>query len=295
MRSVQPYTEPIRFTETGHDGYLRPCGPAALSLTGIAAKHYYLNCYNNMTNLTPMPHLHIDRRTPVYYQLYEALKHLLFNGQYTSGDRFLTEKEVEATFHVSRVTARLALERLVREGYVMRQRGQGTFVARSYEAFDAKRLSSFTQDMASRGLKASARILEFGYVPPSGNMERHFGKNVQRLLKIIRLRLADEEAVAIQTCYLPERLAFPKERLGSGSLYALLAQDFGVAIAGADEIIMAKAASEEQAGLLSVPVGAPLLYVERYTFAQTGEAVEYAEIFYRADHYRFYVRQTGGS
>lgn len=250
-----------------------------------------------MTKPIPAPYLftHVDRKTPVYYQLYEALKQLLFSGQYSSGDKFLTEKEIETTFHVSRVTARLALERLVREGYVVRHRGQGTFVARSYEAFDAKRLSSFTQDMASRGLKASARILEFDHVPSSGNMKRHFGKNAQRLLKIVRLRLADEEAVAIQTCYLPERLAFPKERLASGSLYALLAQDFGIAIAGADEIIMAKAATEEQAGLLGVPVSAPLLYVERYTFAQTGDAVEYAEILYRADRYRFYVRQTGGS
>lgn len=245
-----------------------------------------------------MPHLstHFDRKTPIYYRLYEVLKQMLFSGQYSSGDKFLTEKEIESAFHVSRVTARLALERLVREGYVMRHRGQGTFVARSYESFDAKRLSSFTQDMASRGLKASARVLEFRHLPLSGNAERHFGKNVRHLLKIVRLRLADEEAVAIQTCYLPERLAFPKERLASGSLYALLAQDFGISIASADEIIMARAATEEQAGLLSIPAGAPLLYVERYTFAQTGEAVEYAEIFYRADRYRFYVQQTvGGS
>jgi len=248
-----------------------------------------------MTKPTPTPYVftHFDRKTPVYYQLYKALKQLLLSGQYSSGDRFLTEKEIETTFHVSRVTARLALERLVREGYVMRHRGQGTFVARSYEAFDAKRLSSFTQDMASRGLKASAQILEFDYVPPSGNMERHFGKNTQRLLKIVRLRLADEEAIAIQTCYLSERLAFPRERLANGSLYTLLAQDFGVTIASADEIIMARAADKEQAGLLGVPVGTPLLYVERYTFAQTGDAVEYAEIFYRADRYRFYVQQTG--
>lgn len=239
----------------------------------------------------------LDRNgnVPLHVQLRDALRRQIVEGVYQPGQVFPTEREFAETFHVSRTTIREALNDLVRLGYLTRQQGKGTFVARTHDAFDAARLSSFSEDMARRGQQPGSQVLSFERATVPLEAREHLGDASTEAWRIVRVRFADEEPIALQMSYLPAK-RFPLEplELHNGSLYALLKQKYGIYAASADEIITAEVAPEEEAQLLGVAVGAPLLCVERFVFSQRGEAVEYAKLSYRADSYKFYVHQHRG-
>lgn len=65
----------------------------------------------------------------LYEQVYQALKRDIVAGKYKVGDRVPSERELTEAFRVSRITSKKALEKLVEDGTVYRQRGKGTFVA----------------------------------------------------------------------------------------------------------------------------------------------------------------------
>ena len=239
----------------------------------------------------------LDRSSGVslHRQLRDILQQMILEGSYASGETFPTERELEAIFHVSRTTVREAISELVRLGYITRQQGKGTFVARSQEAFDATHLSSFTEDMTRRGKRAGAVVLGLEQEEPNADTIRHFGPTIEKVWCIRRLRLADHEAIALQTSFLPiKRFDFSFEQLADASLYRLLEDRYGLFAVSADEVITAAIATNEQARLLAIEPGAPLLCVDRFTYAQTGEPIEYVNIVYRADRYKFFVNQHRG-
>ncbi len=239
----------------------------------------------------------LDRNssTPLHVQLRDALLANIEGSSYAPGAAFSTEREIAATYHVSRTTIREAIQELVRLGFLTRQQGKGTFVARSRTPFDATRLSSFTEDMTREGRVAGARVLALTRVPPPEDVAEHFGPQVREVWRIARLRTANDEPIAIQTSYVrADTFAFTVEELTNASLYAVLCERYGVGTVGADEVISAQVATGAEAELLAVEPGCPLLCVDRFAYSQTGDPIEAVHIKYRADRYRFYVHQHRG-
>lgn len=233
--------------------------------------------------------------TPLYAQLQRALQESLLSGDYGPGSVFPTEREIAATYHVSRTTIRSALVELVRLGFLTRRRGKGTYVTRSTAAFDATRLSSFTEDMEKEGRVPGARVIALRRQAPPPRARAHFGPAVKDVWSIRRLRTADGEPIAIQTSFVPaDRFEIRPEDVADASLYALLADRYGVETVSADETITARCAGEGDARELGIRPGASLLCVDRFTFSQHGEPTEYVQIQYRADRYRFSVHQHRG-
>ena len=246
---------------------------------------------------TPATMSHLDRTstTPLHVQLQRALLDDIISAKYRPGSVFATEREIAELYHVSRTTIRSALDELVRLGYLTRQRGKGTFVTRSEAAFDATRLSSFTEDMRKEGRTAGGTILALRRGQPPQDAQRHFGTGVGDVWRIQRLRTADGEPIALQTSYVrADRFQLTEAELRDGSLYALLADKYGVTTTSADEIITARVANKRDAQSLRIHPGDPLLCVDRFTFSQDGEPVEYVQIQYRGDRYRFFVHQHRG-
>lgn len=239
----------------------------------------------------------LDRSSgvPLHLQLRNMLRDQITEGPYRPGEAFPTEREVAERFRVSRTTVREALAELAQDGFLVRRQGKGTFVARTRAVFDATRLSSFSEDMQRRGLQAGGRILDVREEVPEADVAAHFGRDVRRVRRIDRLRFAGGEPISLQQSFLPlPRFCFPVEALAESSLYRLLERRFGVFVASADEVISAEVASVADAALLDIEEGAPLLCVRRFAFAQTGDAVEFARIRYRADRYEFSVHQRRG-
>jgi GntR family transcriptional regulator len=104
---------------------------------------------------------------------------------------------------------------------------------------------------------------------------------------IVRVRLADGEPFAL------ERSSFPADRFAklldldlTGSLYDLLAEHFDSAPVRAVERIEPVLADADEADALGLPVGAPLMLVDRTAYDDDGLVVETARDVFRGDRTR---------
>jgi GntR family transcriptional regulator len=234
---------------------------------------------------------------PLHRQLRNILEDMIVKGSYAPGQPFLTDREVETTFRVSRTTVREAINELTRLGYLTRRQGQGTFVMRRQELLDAAQLSSFSEDMTRRGLQPGSKVLGLSKERSQGEALKHFGNGVRHVWKLHRLRLANSKPISLQTSYLPvdeSNIRLSAEQLTNTSLYELLERDYGLIMTNADEVFSAANASSEQAKLLEVKTGAALFCIDRYAFTQTGKPLEYVHIAYRADKCKFFAHQRRG-
>jgi DNA-binding GntR family transcriptional regulator len=103
-------------------------------------------------------------------------------------------------------------------------------------------------------------------------------------IQIRRLRLSDDEPLAVLTNYLPARYALTEEGLQDKSLYACL-RSSGVNLKIAHQRIGARLMTSEEAELLDEEDPAACLTVDRIAYDDTGQFVEFGRHIYRATHY----------
>jgi GntR family transcriptional regulator len=208
--------------------------------------------------------------------------------QLAVGDAIPSERQLTLDLGVSRLTVRAALDELVREGYLVRRRGAGTFVSEPKIAQELT-MSSFTDDIRARGMTPSSRTLELELV--------HAGARLGRVLHVSpsepvvvarRLRLADRETMAIETLHVRESLipGLSKHDLEDGSFYELLRNRYGIVIVGGQQTIEPTVTNEEESAALGVPLHSPAFLFERVTRSENGEIVEFVSSIYRGDRYR---------
>ena len=235
--------------------------------------------------------LHRDGAAPLYRQLRQAILDQLVLEQSAPGDKLPTERELQERYRVSRATVRNALDLLERQGYVVRAQGVGTLVARAKIEPDISQLTSFTEDLAAKGMRAGSTTLDVALVRPPPPAREHFGlSDADRVWYVQRLRSADGEPVGIHDLYLPPTLEFAPQALQNmASYYALLHERHGIEPVRAVESFTAKTADSHQAALLNVSEGAALLAIQRVTYDAGDRAIEYVDFIYRADRYEYRV------
>jgi GntR family transcriptional regulator len=229
-------------------------------------------------------------RVPKYYTL---KRHLLeLTRTMPHGSPVPPERTLAQDFDTSRTTVRQALQELVVEGRLERIQGKGTFVAKP-KVSQALQLTSYTEDMRAQGLEPTSRLLDIGYVTADDRLAGRLGMDTGgRVLRIERLRLASGEPMAIETTHLSAR-RFPSLRRSLtrySSLYAALAEVYGVRLAEAEETIETALATPREAGLLGTDVGLPMLMLSRHSIDTAGEPVEWVRSVYRGDRYKFVAR-----
>ena len=187
-------------------------------------------------------------------------------------------------FGVSRMTARGAVQLLVQDGLVYRVPGRGTFVAPTRANRAASRILSFSDEMRRRGRTPTSRIVERGPRGATEEEARRLGATSVYVLR--RVREADGEPVALETAVFPaERVAETLEvDLESASVFATLAAAGQVPTAGR-AVIGAEAANAEDARLLRVRKGSPLLVERRLIHDQHGTPLELTESRYVGSRY----------
>lgn len=205
-------------------------------------------------------------------------------------DRCLpSERELCDLFGVSRITVRRAVADLELDGVLFRVQGKGAFVNATKIQQPLLRVSSFTQDMNSRQMKPGARILALERIPSGEVIASKLGISpTEDVYMIKRLRLADEEPMAIETCYLPLKIgaAIAEKIADNMSLYQLMQTVCGITITRASETIEVSRLKNYERKLLvceSIPYA---MHFTRRSFDATGTCVEYVESKYRADRYR---------
>src|SRR5688572_11155964 len=181
-------------------------------------------------------------RQPIYQQLNEALRGLVGSGEFKTGARFLTEREITIRFEVSRATANKALSNLVSEGILEFKKGVGTFVRGGVLDYDLRSLVSFTGKAAAAGKRPATRVLAFDLIAASAVSPRIAEalrvRGGDRLYTVERLRLADGVPVILERRFVVESLCpgLRKQDFGA-SLYGLWTGRFRLEIAGADQTI----------------------------------------------------------
>jgi len=231
-------------------------------------------------------------RAPMYQQLNEALRGLVSSGEFKTGARFLSEREVSLRFEVSRVTANKALSNLVSEGILEFRKGVGTFVRGGVLDYDLQSLVSFTGKAAAAGKRPSTRVLSFDLLAASTVSPRIAEalrvSGGDRLYTVERLRLADGVPVILERRFVVERLCpglHPRD-FGS-SLYALWTTRCRLEIGGADQTIRAAAIRGREAKLLRVSGGAAGLVVRSVGWLRDGKPLWWERTLYRGDAYAF--------
>ena len=230
---------------------------------------------------------------PRYYQLKELLRTRVRGGEWPPGAAIPSERELCERYGISRMTARQALTELVHEGVLYREQGRGTFVAQPRIAQQLLHLTGFTEDMAARRQRPGARVLAAEMwpadAPTADRLRVAIGHPVFR---VRRLRLADTDPLAIETAAVNfancERLL--DDDLATESLYGLIEHKYGQSLLEAEQEVEASAATAEEAGLLGLSPGAPVLRTRRVTHGPRHQPVEYAVAAYRGDKYTFYTR-----
>lgn len=238
-----------------------------------------------------------DAYVPRYYQLANILRESILDGKLAPHEPIPSERELEKIYNVSRTTIRPAIDILVRQGFLYREHGKGTFVSPPKLQKGISELTSFTEDMKRRGIVPGQKILSIGYVEPAEKVRAQLDlpKNVKEILCVDRIRLGDGSPMGLQTSYysLPEGQTFSREELEDvGSIYALLRERLHLIPTEADETLEVTVATPREASLLHVKPGSPLLLSERTTYSQTRRVIEFAKILYRGDRYRYFAKLT---
>ena len=214
----------------------------------------------------------------------------LESGEWRPGEAIPSEMELAASYKVSQGTVRKAVDELAAEKYLLRRQGKGTFVATHDEARAQFRFLRLMPDEGEQEWPAS-RLLDCKKGRASAEVAHLLELGAGEALVLIRrvLDIADEPTVYEQI-YLPgvlfKNLNAAIFNEYKGSMYKLFETEFGTRMIRAEEKIRAVAADSVAAELLRVPLGTPLLCVDRVAYSYGDKPVEYRRGFYRTDkHY----------
>ena len=226
---------------------------------------------------------------PRYVQLRRHLEKGIEDGILAPNSSLPPEREIAEMTDLSRVTVRKAIQELVREGTIEQRQGSGSFVREPLTRVEQSlsHLTSFSEDMKSRGLATTSKWLERGIFVPTADEVETLGLAQQgaQVARIYRLREADGRPMALERAALPLEI-LPNPTAVTDSLYALL-EDAGLRPSRAVQKISAINLETEEAALLGVAKGTAGLRIQRISYLHDGRVVELTRSIYRGDAYDF--------
>jgi GntR family transcriptional regulator len=232
---------------------------------------------------------------PQYRQIEQVLRERILTM--APGSRLPSDAELCAEFGVSRMTARNAMQRLAEDGLIAREPGRGSFVAEPPAHRRADRLMTFSQEMLRAGRTPTSRTLTRVIRPSSAEEAASLGiPPRQPIVHLRRLRKADDQPVALESAVLIGACAeaVMTADLDRGSLHETLGRA-GFVLARGMATISAGAATAEDARLLEIRPGDPLLVEQRVITDVHGRRIESTESRYPADRYALDVRFDVGA
>jgi GntR family transcriptional regulator len=227
-----------------------------------------------------------DLPVPLYHQLQGVLKAEIESRKWRADEQLPNETKLAERFGVSKITVRQALQKLAELGYIRREQGRGTFVARRKFDYGPRELTSFTEDMRRHDLAATSRILAQFVVEADARVADALLLPLNSPVFVLkRVRLAGGEPMSVQTAHIPAALV-PGLVVTEGiSLYEVLQSRYDLYPARARETYFAAAAEPPAAELLGIPVGAPVFTVERVTLLPNERPFEFVQSVVRGDRY----------
>ncbi len=222
---------------------------------------------------------------PLYYQAAQAIEEAIEDGRLPRGSKLDSEIDLAEQLGISRPTMRAALKQLVDKGLLMRRRGIGTIVA-PQPVRRAVALTSLYDDLKAAGREPQTRVLALEEVPCPPDVAEHLGLEPNApVLRFERLRVAGSDPIALMCNVVPVGLLeIEKEDLEQTGLYELF-RESGITPHVATQRIGARKAGAEEAELLEIEPGDPVLTMARIAYDTNGRPIEYGSHCYPAESY----------
>jgi GntR family transcriptional regulator, N-acetylglucosamine utilization regulator len=234
----------------------------------------------------------IDRDSPIpyYFQLKQILLAKIQTNEWKARDLIPGEHELERLYEVSRTTIRLALRELVSEGYLVRQRGRGTFIAQPKIVIDSTRRFDLKEyDPQTYGPMEWRFIDKQNVIAPQqvcDALKLNDGDSVER---VRRLRLAGQDVLGYYITYVPLSVAIyiDDENLAIGEPLGYLHKYPSIERVGMERIMAATLADIQDVEFLNIKRNAPILHLERIVVAEDGVPIEFMVGRFRGDRFKF--------
>ena len=236
--------------------------------------------------------LKIDHKNhiPLHIQTEELLRKLIRSPQYSKGKLLPNEIELAKQLAISRTTLRLAINKLVYEGMLVRKKGVGTKVSNNTVSSKSVNWLSFSQEMAARKIPIKNFELKLKWVKPEENIANFFEiKTDKKVLKMERLRGQPEGPFVYFVSYFHPRIGLTGKEDFLRPLYEILEKDYMVIASLSKEEITARASDKFLAEKLNLEVGSPLLVRKRYVYDQGDRPIEFNMGYYRADSFVYTI------
>jgi GntR family transcriptional regulator len=214
-------------------------------------------------------------------------------GQRPKGSQLPGERILANSFGVSRMTLRKATESLMNEGHLIRHPGSGTFIVRPILASGLK-LTSFTDEIKSLGMKPTSKIISFKTVPASREIASILQITEEcTVFQVKRIRFGDDVPIGIEKLHISQSVigSIEREHL-SGSLYQHFAEHYGLFVQQASNTISAYLPNLTERKYLKIDESIACLHMRIIDNSQWGDPVMLAECVYRSDLYKIKLNLT---
>ena len=238
-----------------------------------------------------MQQINREDHQKLYLQLYEILKKKIESNEWQVGTQIPTEEDLCKMFDVSRVTVRTAVLELVRQGYLKRQQGKGTFIYKKIVSEGLTMFTNFREPMIEEGVVLSSTVLARTVMIPIDALNKMFnipGDN--HLIYIKRLWSTDNEPVILQESYIPYHLCplLIEEDLGGHSLLDLLDKKYNIKITNIKNYIGATPLNADEARLLGLSEDSLTILLNQHAYS--GDTlVTYARLMNPSDRFKFFM------
>ncbi|GGJ99151.1 GntR family transcriptional regulator [Streptomyces camponoticapitis] len=233
-----------------------------------------------------------------YLEIAEALRQSILDGEYPIGARLPSESDLAAHWSASRGTVRQAVGLLASEGLIGSRQGARRVVLRQERRHSFQQLNSFAQWARAMGSEVASRILTRTTRPATAEETARLDiAPGSEVLDVLRLRHLDGEPVLVErTAYTdwvaPAVRALPEDCV---SIMDSIAAEAGIVAHYGEHLIDALAAGSEDARLLRVRRGSPLLRQRYLTYTAAGRPIEWTDDRYRAGTVAFSVSNSAAA
>ena len=235
--------------------------------------------------------MEINKKSPVpiYFQLKQIILEKIKKGEWVPNSSISSERELCEIFEVSRMTIRQAINELVSEGILYREKGRGTFV--SEPKIEQSNIMSFTEAATSKGLEAETLVKRFEIeVPDLSIMEKLGLQSHEDVYYLQRVRMVENQILGIEEIYLPVSYCPDlKDDDLSGSLYKILKEKYDYTIDHIQTSLEAVIPDEYELKLFNSNNVIPMLKVTSVNITDKNLKLYYEESLYRSDKYIFNV------
>lgn len=226
--------------------------------------------------------------------IYDKLLNRIINNEFKDTNKLPSETELQEYYGVSRITIRRAIQDLQNDGYVMKFSGKGTIIQSQKFILDLQKLDSFSNETKIKGIDSYSILVKFENIFPPIKVKNALNLlNNDKVYYIERIRCMNNSKIGVHKSYISQKSGIILNQNDfndkNTSLYEQLKKQ-NIQLYSAQENIEAIMPSEYIQNLLELSSNIPIFYRERLTFDINDEPIEYVEMFYRSDDYKYKIK-----